>query len=268
MFGGSRHRRAARDAGMGKSLALIWQAPLPEGDDGTPVRISSIAGGYAIFLPPKVPGSHELFGHPLDDLGRDARQGGQRKPVVDRELARRSGLARPHAKRGHAAGGPVADSPLLPALRRLIPLATLRGGAPLFARCDGQNRRASLLPGDDPRPERFVAGNQRRRALRPRATGARRRRCRVGQHPAADGRRTARGPIAETGSGSPETEQASLHGICVSSRDLRGRRSAARPSIARPQRTRRRSSRTAKSRDCFAGSISSASIIRPATWGR
>lgn len=41
---------------------LLWQAPLPDGEQGRIVREFIERGGYAIFFPARVPGSDELFG--------------------------------------------------------------------------------------------------------------------------------------------------------------------------------------------------------------
>lgn len=45
-----------------KLSLLLWQAPLPEGDTAQQVSHFVSRGGYALFLPPRVAGPHELFG--------------------------------------------------------------------------------------------------------------------------------------------------------------------------------------------------------------
>ena len=45
-----------------KVSVLLWQAPLPEGDVAQQVNHFVSRGGYAIFLPPRVAGPHDLFG--------------------------------------------------------------------------------------------------------------------------------------------------------------------------------------------------------------
>src|SRR5580692_620383 len=45
-----------------KVALLLWQGPLPEGEAARHVQAFVKRGGYAIFLPPKVPGDREFFG--------------------------------------------------------------------------------------------------------------------------------------------------------------------------------------------------------------
>src|SRR5580700_3047106 len=45
-----------------KVSLLLWQGPLPDGDAGRRVQDFIKRGGYAIFLPPKVPGDREFLG--------------------------------------------------------------------------------------------------------------------------------------------------------------------------------------------------------------
>jgi hypothetical protein len=45
-----------------KVALLLWQGPLPEGEAARHVQAFLKRGGYAIFLPPKVPGDREFFG--------------------------------------------------------------------------------------------------------------------------------------------------------------------------------------------------------------
>ena len=47
---------------MGEAVALLWQAPLPQGDAAKPIRTFIERGGRAIFFPPKAVGSGDLFG--------------------------------------------------------------------------------------------------------------------------------------------------------------------------------------------------------------
>ncbi|HUE13568.1 MAG TPA: BatA domain-containing protein [Planctomycetaceae bacterium] len=126
-----------------KISLLLWQAPLPEGDSARRVRDFVDRGGYAIFLPPKVPGQHELFGTrwaswienaPKEPNGNEVTvqnwrgdqdllahtQSGATLPLGQLQIRRYCGL--------------TGD---------FTPLATLRGGAPLFARCAGNKEAAS-----------------------------------------------------------------------------------------------------------------------------
>jgi hypothetical protein len=107
---------------------LIWQAPLPEGIAARLVETFVERGGFAIFLPPQVPGERELFGVrwqdwtespeglPVENWRGDQdllanTQSGAALPVGQLQIRRHCGLA-----------------------GEFTPLATLRGGAPLVAR--------------------------------------------------------------------------------------------------------------------------------------
>ena len=65
-----------------KISLLIWQSPLPEGDLAQRVREFVDRGGYAIFLPPQVPGPHELFGVRWTTWAENTAQRRQRRPAV------------------------------------------------------------------------------------------------------------------------------------------------------------------------------------------
>ena len=107
---------------------VLWQAPLPNGSVAELLRSFVDRGGVAVFLPPRNPGSEELFGirwtewvssnDPTvvetwrgdeDLLGRTL--SGAALPVGQLEIRQYCGLTGEHT-----------------------PLATLRGGAPLVAR--------------------------------------------------------------------------------------------------------------------------------------
>ncbi len=112
-----------------QTALLIWQAPLPTGPAAAAVKSFVERGGEVVFFPPANPGSEELFGvrwqswvadpdHvPIETWRSDedvlARTlSGAALPVGQLEVFRYCGLA----------GETTA-------------LATLRGGAPLVARC-------------------------------------------------------------------------------------------------------------------------------------
>jgi hypothetical protein len=126
-----------------KVSLLLWHAPLPDGENARQVRASVDRGGYAIFLPPRVPGPQELFGirwstwtesAPNEPAGSEMNvvnwrgdqdllehtQSGAMLPVGQLQIRRSCGI--------------TGDA---------IPLATLRGGAPLLARASGKQSAAS-----------------------------------------------------------------------------------------------------------------------------
>jgi hypothetical protein len=105
---------------------LLWQAPLPQGEDARLVRAFVERGGQVVFLPPGAPGDAEFLGvrwTTWNDAERAVEswrgdqdllahtQSGAPLPVGALRVARSCGLS-----------------------GELTPLATLRGGAPLLAR--------------------------------------------------------------------------------------------------------------------------------------
>ena len=107
---------------------LLWQAPLPEGDDAKRVRSFIERGGQVIFFPPKSPGDAEFLGVRWTSWHED-----KNEAVVENWRGDEDLLA--HTKSGAAL--PVGKIKI----RRscglegtLTPLATLRGGAPLLGR--------------------------------------------------------------------------------------------------------------------------------------
>jgi hypothetical protein len=112
-----------------KVALLLWQGPLPDGESGRHVQDFIKRGGYAIFLPPKVPGDREFLGARwkswIDSASKDAlvanwrgdqdllanTQSGALLPVGQLQVHRYCGLS-----------GDV------------LPLSSLQGGAPLLAR--------------------------------------------------------------------------------------------------------------------------------------
>jgi hypothetical protein len=111
-----------------KVALVLWQVPLPQGDTAQLIQSFVDRGGQVIFLPPETPGSEELYGvkwqswvespEPLSvetwrgdqDLLANT-QSGASLPVGEIQIRRYCSLA--------------GDS---------IPLATLRGAAPLLSR--------------------------------------------------------------------------------------------------------------------------------------
>ena len=116
-----------------KVSLLLWQAPLPEGDAARPVRDFVDRGGFAIFLPPKVPGQHEFFGTRWKtwvDSATNEPSGNEM--TVENWRGDQDLLA-------HTQSGAMLPVGQL-RIRRycglsgdFTPLATLRGGAPLRA---------------------------------------------------------------------------------------------------------------------------------------
>ncbi len=214
-----------------KVSLLLWQAPLPEGDAARPVRDFVDRGGFAIFLPPKVPGQHEFFGTRWKtwvDSATNEPSGNEM--TVENWRGDQDLLA-------HTQSGAMLPVGQL-RIRRycglsgdFTPLATLRGGAPLFAvRRQTGGRLESwgrLLPRDHARSGRFFAGDQRHRALRARATGPRRRCRRLGQRPATDSRRKPRQRERNVAA-RRRVRTGAFHRVSLSSWRLRGRRPAAR----------------------------------------
>jgi hypothetical protein len=112
-----------------KVALLLWQGPLPDGEAGRHVREFIKRGGYAIFLPPKVPGDREFFGARwkswIDSPSKDALVANWRG---DQDLLAntQSGALLPVGQlHVHRYCGLIGD---------LTPLSSLQGGAPLLAR--------------------------------------------------------------------------------------------------------------------------------------
>jgi Aerotolerance regulator N-terminal len=112
-----------------KVSLLLWQGPLPDGDAGRQVQDFIKRGGYAIFLPPRVPGDREFLGAQwkswVDSASKDA-------PVAnwrgDQDLL---------ANTQSGALLPVGQLQIHRYCRLagdFTPLAGLQGGSPLLAR--------------------------------------------------------------------------------------------------------------------------------------
>jgi hypothetical protein len=129
-----------------KVALLLWQGPLPDGDAGRHVQEFIKRGGYAIFLPPKVPAAREFLGARwkswIDSASKDAlvanwrgdqdllanTQSGALLPVGQLQVHRYCGLS-----------GDV------------LPLSSLQGGAPLLARST-QNHSGAYFFATTPLP--------------------------------------------------------------------------------------------------------------------
>ncbi|HXY33112.1 MAG TPA: BatA domain-containing protein [Planctomycetaceae bacterium] len=123
-----------------KVSLLVWQGPLPEGDAARHVQEFIKRGGYAIFLPPKVPGDREFLAAKwkswTDSASKDAlvanwrgdqdllanTQSGAQLPVGQLQIHRYCQLA--------------GD---------FTPLAGLQGGSPLLARSTQNHSGAYFL---------------------------------------------------------------------------------------------------------------------------
>lgn len=125
-----------------KVSLLLWQAPLPQGETARRVREFVERGGDAIFLPPKVPGTGELFGarwsswteSPADPSGNELSIDNWRG---DQDLLAhtQSGAVLPVGQvQIHRYCGMTGD---------FTPLATLRGGAPLVARLAAKQKSSA-----------------------------------------------------------------------------------------------------------------------------
>jgi hypothetical protein len=112
-----------------KVSLLMWQGPLPDGETGRHVQDFIKRGGYAIFLPPRIPSDRELLGVRwkawIDAPGKDT-------PIAnwrgDQDLLAntQSGALLPVGQlQVHRYCSLTGD---------LTPLASLQGGAPLLAR--------------------------------------------------------------------------------------------------------------------------------------
>ena len=167
-----------------KVALLLWQGPLPDGEAARHVQEFVKRGGYAIFLPPKVPGDREFFGARwkswVESPSKDAlvanwrgdqdllanTQSGALLPVGQLQVHRYCRLT-----------GDVT-APVESARRRSA-----------FGPIDAKPQRCLFLRDDD-RSLRFVAGDRRRRALRPGATGDGGRGLGLGHDSSTDGRRS------------------------------------------------------------------------------
>ena len=142
-----------------------------------------------------------------------------------------------------------------------------RAGAPLLARVDDQ-RAAASTSARPRRRRRLVAGDQRRRPLRPGPAGAGRRGRGPGEHPAA------RRPASPAGDDPPRWKRLAGGDEAISTdyaappRRLRLGRAAAGREPRRPPKTRRRSWPIAAWPGCSGGSTSPASTTRRATSAR
>jgi hypothetical protein len=112
-----------------KVSLLLWQGPLPDGDAGRRVQDFIKRGGYAIFLPPKVPGNREILGAQwkswVDSASKDALVANWRG---DQDLL---------ANTQSGALLPVGQLQIHRYCRlegEFTPLAGLQGGSPLLAR--------------------------------------------------------------------------------------------------------------------------------------
>src|SRR5580704_16269949 len=112
-----------------KVALLLWQGPLPEGEAARHVQAFLKRGGYAIFLPPKVPGDREFFGARwkswVDSASKDALVANWRG---DQDLL---------ANTQSGALLPVGQLQIHRYCRLtgdVLPLSALQGGAPLLAR--------------------------------------------------------------------------------------------------------------------------------------
>ena len=128
------------------TLALVlWQAPLPAGDAAQALDAFVRHGGQVLFFPPRDPGDDRVPRRPLGCLV--ARTQGRPR----RELARRPGLAGPHAERPGAAAGQSGGA------------AVLRAGGRADAAGDAPRRRAAARAGGHRPGRRSTSARRRRR---------------------------------------------------------------------------------------------------------
>ena len=111
-----------------KLALLLWQAPLPEGDTAKLVKAFIDRGGQVIFFPPHAPDATEFLGahwtswvNPPQEIPVETWRGDQ-----DLLVHSQSGAALPV--------GQLQVRRYCGMEGELTPLATLKGGAPLFAR--------------------------------------------------------------------------------------------------------------------------------------
>jgi hypothetical protein len=107
---------------------LLWQAPLPEGDNAKRVRSFIERGGHAIFFPPREAGGGEFLGARWGEWTSAAQEVAVENWRGDQDLLAhtRSGSALPV--------GQIQVRKWCGLSGELTHLATLRGGAPLLAR--------------------------------------------------------------------------------------------------------------------------------------
>jgi aerotolerance regulator-like protein len=128
-----------------KLSLILWQAPLPEGETARRLKDFVDRGGYAIFLPPKVPGSHEWSGirwttwveTPLKEANGSQSSIENWRGDQDLLAHTQSGAMLPV--------GQLQINRYCQLSGDLIPLATLRGGAPFLARWTGKKGGAYFL---------------------------------------------------------------------------------------------------------------------------
>jgi hypothetical protein len=123
-----------------KVALLLWQGPLPDGDAARRVEDFLKRGGYALFLPPKVPGDREFLATRwqawVDTGGKDALISNWRG---DQDLLAntQSGALLPV--------GPLQIHRYCRLAGDLTPLAGLQGGLPLLARSTSDHGGAYFL---------------------------------------------------------------------------------------------------------------------------
>jgi hypothetical protein len=122
---------------------LLWQAPLPEGEAARQVGDFVARGGFAVFLPPKSPGQHEIFGARWSNwIDRSPKEPNGTDLAVANWRGDQDLLA-------HTQSGAMLPAGQLQIHRscgmkgEFTPLATLKDGAPLLARCADQQQSGS-----------------------------------------------------------------------------------------------------------------------------
>jgi hypothetical protein len=107
---------------------LCWHAPLPEGDAARAVEAFVQRGGQAVFLPPRAPGEAEFMGVRWQSWTADQAAGAIETWRGDQDLLAntQSGAALPV--------GQLQVQRYCGLAGELTPLASLKGGKPLFAR--------------------------------------------------------------------------------------------------------------------------------------
>ena len=170
-----------------KVALLLWQAPLPEGEQAKMVRTFVERGGRVIFFPPKVPTGEEFLGArwktwtegtqdvPIDSWRGDqdllaATQSGSPLPVGQLGVRRYCGL-----------DGEVT------------PLATLKGGSPLLARVATTRGGVYFCSTTAVAADSSLASGGTSSFTSSFSASPRRRRERPGGHQAASGRRRSFG---------------------------------------------------------------------------
>ena len=168
------------DGRVGDGRAAALAGPAARGRRGRSwSRRSSSAAARRSSSRPRSPATAEFLGRPLDGVGR----AGRRTSPVESWRGDQDLLA--HTQSGAALPvGQLQVRRYCGLAGEFTPLATLKGGAPLLARVADRPRRRLLLR-DHAGRRRFVAGDRRRRPLRPGPAGPGRRGRGPGQHPAA-----------------------------------------------------------------------------------